>query len=227
MEGRDTETTEGTANSCRSLKKAGRLQRRIPKNAKHAMKVEIEKVVKAQKEVQSAAEITDREEQVAHNKESKTTSSTRRTRRNTSRKWKLNSRISVMTSSLSWTRTSSHRPRRITGAEGHQQSTPKRSSSLSKSFFSTSRREATSLRCSQERHESCEAEWSIQEHTAQRKVVAVEEQQKLVKNIPGDSSRREKRCRDKEQGSDGEQLIGGDEEQHHADTGDECQWIQR
>ena len=34
---------------------------------------------------------------------------------------------------------------------------------------------------SQERHESCEAEWCIQEHTAQREVVAVEEQQKLRK----------------------------------------------
>ena len=33
----------------------------------------------------------------------------------------------------------------------------------------------------QERHEFCEAEWCIQEHTAQRKVDAVEEQQKLVK----------------------------------------------
>ena len=31
------------------------------------------------------------------------------------------------------------------------------------------------------RHESCEAEWCSQEHIAQRKVEAVEEQQKLVK----------------------------------------------
>ena len=37
------------------------------------------------------------------------------------------------------------------------------------------------MRCSQERHESCEAEWCVQEHAAQRKVVAVEEQQKVVK----------------------------------------------
>ena len=59
------------------------------------MEVQIEKVVKAQKEAQSAAELADREEQSAHNKESKTTSSNRRTRRNTSRKWKLNSRRSV------------------------------------------------------------------------------------------------------------------------------------
>ena len=46
----DTETTEGTANSYGSLKKPGRLQRRIPKNEEHEMEVEIEKVVKAQKE---------------------------------------------------------------------------------------------------------------------------------------------------------------------------------
>ena len=84
MEGRDTETTEGTANSYRSLKKPGRLQRRIPKDEKHEMEVEIEKVVKAQKEAHSAAEIADREEQIAHNKESRTTNGTRRTRRNTS-----------------------------------------------------------------------------------------------------------------------------------------------
>ena len=32
-----------------------------------------------------------------------------------------------------------------------------------------------------EQDESCEAEWCIQEHAAQRKVVAVDEQQKLVK----------------------------------------------
>ena len=37
------------------------------------------------------------------------------------------------------------------------------------------------MRCSQERHESCEAAWCIKEHAAQRKVVAVEKQQKLVK----------------------------------------------
>ena len=85
------------------------MQRRIPKDEKHEMDVEIEKVVKAQKD-QSAAEIADREEQIAYNRESRTTSSTRRTRRTTSRKWKLNSRRSMMASSLSWTRTSSHRP---------------------------------------------------------------------------------------------------------------------
>ena len=39
------------------------------------------------------------------------------------------------------------------------------------------------MRCSQERHESCEAEWCTHEHTAQREVVAVEEQQKLVKKF--------------------------------------------
>ena len=55
------------------------------------MEVEIEKVVKAWNEVQSAAEVADREEQIAHNKESRTTSSRRRMRENASRKWKLNS----------------------------------------------------------------------------------------------------------------------------------------
>ena len=64
------------------------------------MEVKIEKVVKAQKEAQPAAEVADREEQIAHNKESRTTSSMRRTRRNTSRKWKLDSRRSVKASSL-------------------------------------------------------------------------------------------------------------------------------
>ena len=103
------ETTEGAVNSCRSLKKPGRLQRRFPKNEKHEMEGEIEKVVKAQKEARSAAEVADREEHIAHNKESRATSSRRRTRRNTSRKWKLNSRRFVMTSALSWTRASSHR----------------------------------------------------------------------------------------------------------------------
>ena len=86
------------------------MQRRIPKNEKHEMEVEIEKAVKAQKEAQSAAEIAGRQEQTAHNKESRTTSSRRRTRRDTLRKWKLNSRSFAMTSSLSRTRTSSHRP---------------------------------------------------------------------------------------------------------------------
>ena len=57
------------------LKKPGRLQRRIPKNEKHEMEGEIEKVVKAHEEAQSAAEVADREEQIAHNKESRTTGS--------------------------------------------------------------------------------------------------------------------------------------------------------
>ena len=76
---------------------------------KQDMEVEIEKIVNAQKEAQSAAEIADREEQTAHNKESRTMSSRSRARKKTSRKWKLNSRRCVI-SSLSWTRTSSHRP---------------------------------------------------------------------------------------------------------------------
>ena len=57
-------------NNSRSLKKPERLQRRKPKNEKHEMEVEIEKVVKAQKDAQSATEVADREEN-AHNKESR------------------------------------------------------------------------------------------------------------------------------------------------------------
>ena len=110
MKGLDTGTTEGTANGYRSLKKPGREQRSIPKNENMRWRLRSKKVVKAQKEAPSVAEVADREDQIAHNKESMTTSSTRRTRRNTSRKWKLNSRRSVMTSSLSWTRTSAHQP---------------------------------------------------------------------------------------------------------------------
>ena len=86
MEGRHTETTEGTANSYRSLKKPDRLQRMIPKHEKHEMEVAIGKVVKAPKEAQSAAEVAHREEQIVHNKESRTTCNRRRTRRNTSRR---------------------------------------------------------------------------------------------------------------------------------------------
>ena len=44
---------------------------RWKKNEKHEMEVEIEKVVKAQKEAQPAAEVADREGQIAHNKESR------------------------------------------------------------------------------------------------------------------------------------------------------------
>ena len=58
--GSDTETIEGAANSYRSLKKPGRPQRKKPKNEKHEIEAEIEKVVKAQKEAQSAAEVADR-----------------------------------------------------------------------------------------------------------------------------------------------------------------------
>ena len=63
--GRDTET-KGTANSYRSVKKPGGKQRRIRKNEEHEMEVEIEKVLKARKEAHSAAEISDREEPIAH-----------------------------------------------------------------------------------------------------------------------------------------------------------------
>ena len=121
--GGDTEATGGAANSCRSLKKPCRLQRRKPKNEKHEMEVEIKKVVKAQKEAQSAAEVADRKEQIAHNKESRTTSSRRRTRRNTSRK--SNSRRSVKASSLSWTRASSHRPEGLQEPEAMNKERPR------------------------------------------------------------------------------------------------------
>ena len=104
------------------------------------MEVEIEKVVKAWKEAQSAAEVADRKEQIAHNRESRATGSRRRTRGNTSRKWELNSRRSVMTSSLSWTRTSFPSARRIAETECHRQRTPKRSSSWSESITNRSPR---------------------------------------------------------------------------------------
>ena len=58
-------------NRYRSLKEPGRLQRTKPKNEKLEMEVQIEKVVKAQKEAQSADEVADREEQTSHNRESK------------------------------------------------------------------------------------------------------------------------------------------------------------
>ena len=119
MQGCDTETTEGAANSYRSLKKPGRLQRRIPKNEKHEMEVEIEKVVKAQKDAQSAAEVADRVEQIAHNRESRTTSSRRRTRRNTSRKEAEFQKICDAILAL-MDKNLIPSARRIAGTEGHQ-----------------------------------------------------------------------------------------------------------
>ena len=86
------------------------MQRRIPKYEKHEMEVEIEKVVKAQKEAQSAAEVADRGEHIAHSKESM-------------------AQVAAEEDA-----------RRIAGAEGHQQRTPKRSSSLSKSILNRSQR---------------------------------------------------------------------------------------
>ena len=74
------------------------------------MEVEIEKVVKAQKEAEFAAEVADREEQIAHDKES---------------------RAQVI---------AEEDARRIAGAEGHQQRTLKRSSSLSESIMNRSPR---------------------------------------------------------------------------------------
>ena len=63
--------------------------------------------------------------------------------------------------------------RRIAGAEGHQQRTLKRSSISSKSILNRSQRS--------DRQHRKPRTTRIQEHTAQREVVAVEEQQKLVK----------------------------------------------
>ena len=110
VEGCVTETTGGAANSYRSLKQPGRLQRRKPKNEKHEMEVEIEKGVKAQKEAQSAAEVADKEEQISLNKES---------------------RAQVAAEEDS---------RRIAEPEGHQQRTLKRLSSLSESITNRSPR---------------------------------------------------------------------------------------
>ena len=75
----DTETTGGTANRHRSLKKPGRLQRRKPKNENMRWRLRSRSLQEAQEEAQSAAEVSDRDEQIAHNQESKTTSSRRRT----------------------------------------------------------------------------------------------------------------------------------------------------
>ena len=171
--GSDTETIEGAANSYRSPKKPGRPQRKKPKNEKHEIEVEIEKVVKAQKEAQSVAEVADREEQSAHHKESRATSSRRRTRGNTSRKWKLNELQKICDGILAlMDKHLSHRPERLQEpkaiSKGRSRGHP-----VCASRPRTGRREATESIASQERREFCEAEWCVQEHTAQPKVAAV------------------------------------------------------
>ena len=70
--------------------------------------------------------------------------------------------------------------RRIAGADGHQQRTPKRSSSLSKSILNRSQRSDRQHR--KPKNDTNRAKQSgVSKNTAQRKVVAVEEQQKLAK----------------------------------------------
>ena len=67
MEGCDTETTGVAANRCRSLKDPCQLQRRFPKNEKHEMEIEIEKVAKAQKEAHERKQ--DNEQHASYAKE--------------------------------------------------------------------------------------------------------------------------------------------------------------
>ena len=115
------------------------------------MEVEIEKVVKAQKEAQSAAEVTDREEQFAHNKES---------RDNEQQASYAKEYVAKVEAELQkicgWTRTSSHRRQGLQDPKAIKKG---------RSREHPCRREATGSIASQERHESCEAEWCIQEHT--------------------------------------------------------------
>ena len=70
MEGCDTETTGDAENSYRSLKKPGRLKRRKTKNENMRWRLRSRSHSEAQKEAQSAANVVDTEEQIAHNKES-------------------------------------------------------------------------------------------------------------------------------------------------------------
>ena len=200
--GRDTETTEETANSFRSLKKPGQLQRRFPKNEKHEMEVEIEKVVKSQKEVQSAAEMADREEQIAHNKESRITSSAKEYVA------KVEAELQKIGDDILALMDNNFIPsaRRITGGEGHQQKTPKRSSSLSKSILNRSQRSDRL------------AMWPRTTRILRSKVVYPRTHittqsscrgraTEICEEVPGDLRRKETICRDKEQGSDGEELT--------------------
>ena len=192
------------------------------------MEVEIEKIVKAQNEAQSAAQVADI-------------------------KWKLNSRSVVMLSSHSWTKPSSHKPqhagpsaRRIAGTEYHQQLTPKRSFSLSKSILNRSQRSDRQLRKPRTTRilRSRAVYPRIHSTTYSSCCGRATETCEEVLGGPStgldrDSSQRETSCRDEEQGSDDEELTLGDEQQHPADTerplpctqmtsvngcrGDECQ----
>ena len=140
MEGRDTENNKRDSKQLQIAEEAMSIAEKDSEERKNEMEVEIDKVVKAKKEAQSAAESGDREEQLAHNKESMTTSSTRRTRGNTSRKWKLNSRRSVMTSSLSWTRASSHQPDGLQEPKDVNKGRPRGHQVLNKSILHRSQR---------------------------------------------------------------------------------------
>ena len=118
----------------------------IPKNEKHEMEVEISRLIrKLGLQLRLLTErnklhTTKKEEQIAHNKESRTTSSRRRTRRNTSRKVEAEFQkicddiFAVMDKNLISS------ARRIARTEGHQQRTLKRSSRLSKSILNRSLR---------------------------------------------------------------------------------------
>ena len=192
---------------------------------KHEMEVEIEKVAKAQKEAQCAAEIADREEQIAHNKESRTTSSRRRTRRNTSRKWKLNSRRCVVTSSPSWPRTSSHRP----GGLQEPKAIRKERSRDHPEWASRSYEQVAEKRqtCDVGKNDTNLANQSDMSKNTQQNVKQLEGQQKPVKKPLEDQAEEalteiqveEKQVAEiKKQGSDGEEFTWSDEQQHRADT---------
>ena len=172
------------------------------------MEVEIEKVVKAQKEAQSAAEVADRKEQIAHNTESRTTSSRRRTRRNTSRKWKLNSRRSVMASSLSWTKTSSHRSEGLQESKAINKGRQEVIQFEQVDFEQVAEKRQTASQAKNAQHNHKRSRLICpRTHSTTRKVVAVEGQQKPSRGLNRESSRRETSCRDNEQGSDVEEFT--------------------
>ena len=119
--------------------------------------------------------------------------------RNTSRKWKLNSRRSVMTSSLSWTKTQP-----ISQTEYRSRRTSTKDAQEVIQFGQVDFEQVA------EKRQACdvEAEWCIQEHAAQREVVAVEQQQKLVKkSLEIQIEEKHVAGRGKEQGSHGEELT--------------------
>ena len=104
---------------------------------KNELEVEIEKVVKAQKDAQSAAEIAEREGNKLHT----TKKAGQRTAR-VVRVAKVEAELQKICDDILALLDKNLIPsaRRIAGAEGHQQRTPKRSSSLSKSILNRSQR---------------------------------------------------------------------------------------